>query len=269
MRRDGRFRYRCGNVLPSSFNWSGLGECNVSKPVRRRGFPVRGELLRSLRREQGWTQEEAAHRARVSEKLFRKAEQGGRIDGRSLAALAAIFPGDSRGSLRSQDLLLSQAPTLMPGKSLAATRGDSQAGRILEEWLRAIWEQRSVESLDRWIAPAIVFHCELGILHGREAVQRRYAHWCAGVERPPLTIEALKQSGESAVCRWRAGNSAEEGGEPATHQQASMGGATAIRLREGMVWEASEFLDSRHLYQQLESEATDHAKRASGENIAS
>lgn len=210
---------------------------------------MRGELLRALRRERGWTQEEAAHRARVSEKLLRKAEQGGRVDGRSLAALAAIFAENARRSFTSQDLLGETGPsTSTKHESFAAVDAESRSGTsaacvLLDRWLRAIWERSTLDAINRWASPAIVFHCEMGILHGCDALRRRYERLLAELGAVDLMIDALVGTSETAACRWRMRT------KVASTSELVIGGMTDIRSANGMIHEASEFLDSR---QQLE-----------------
>lgn len=213
---------------------------------------MRGELLRALRRERGWTQEEAAYRARVSEKLFRKAEQGGRVDGRSLAALAAIFAENARRSLTSQDLMLGETgPLTSPGcESLAAGDAESRGGIsaacvLLDRWLRAIWERSTLDAINRWASPAIVFHCEMGILRGCDPLRRRYERLLADLGAVDLTIDALVGTSESAACRWRMR------AKVASTSELVVGGMTDIRLANGVIHEASEFLDSRYLFERL------------------
>jgi transcriptional regulator with XRE-family HTH domain len=58
---------------------------------RPRAFTVKGSLLRDLRISRGWTQQEAADRAGVSDRTIRNAEMGGPLELRTIALLAALY----------------------------------------------------------------------------------------------------------------------------------------------------------------------------------
>jgi transcriptional regulator with XRE-family HTH domain len=223
---------------------NGSRDAVASTRRRIRGFAVRGELLRRRRRAQGWTQEEAAYRAGVSDKLIRKAERGGPIDGRSVSALAALFSTNEQ-PLASRELLAGETDASAPAMP-------STACQLLQSWLQEIWCGGSLEVVDRLGASEMLFHCELGPLRSRAEIRRRYWRLLQPLTGVELMIDALLGSQESAACRWRiTATSVDAGNRSTGGRPCDAGGSTEIRQSAGRICEVTEFLDPRTAFEGL------------------
>ena len=82
----------------------GKGRSKKTPPQSPRAFAVKGRWLRSLRISRGWTQQDAAERAGLSDRTIRNAEMGGPLELRSIALLAELY--SAPGSLiTAKDIL--------------------------------------------------------------------------------------------------------------------------------------------------------------------
>ena len=88
---------------------------------RRRSFAVRGDFLRSLRLRRGWSQQEAARRADLSERLIRKAERGEPLEAKSISQLAAAY-GSAEEPLSPESILIDREETAGGPEPAAALR---------------------------------------------------------------------------------------------------------------------------------------------------
>lgn len=210
----------------------------MPQPIRQRGTPIRGDVLRTLRQARQWTQEQVANRAGLSEKLIRKAERGEPIDLNSVAALASAFHS-SANPIAPSDLI--QPP---------ATKTQIAAATILDTWLQQVWALGNIDAIDAIFIDRPHFYCEAGCLRTRMAIKARIAQarrslHCVGVE-----IDAHAVSGEFIDCRWRLL------GTSPTSENAKLQTTivtTSLRLESGRITEARELSDARAAYRRLNS----------------
>jgi transcriptional regulator with XRE-family HTH domain len=229
---------------PTSGDFSG-GASRMSNPIRQRGFLVRGDLLRALRLARDWTQEEAAYRAGLSEKLVRKAESGGRIDATSLAALAALYDLPSEG-VGPEDLLAERLDSR--GMDFAP-----MGASVLVAWMMGIWNRRSLDTIDRLAAVDLEYHCELGTLRNAAAVRMRIEGIWQCFNDFQLAIERTAVAGEKVVCRWRLAmtHTGEWHGMEPTGRRICVLGTTSARLEKDKIAECWEFWDPQAAYREL------------------
>lgn len=72
---------------------------------RRRAFPVKGLLLKEQRERRGWTQEQLAEQAGLTDRTVRNAEAGRPIHLRSIQKLCSVLHCDVAGPCPPQQLL--------------------------------------------------------------------------------------------------------------------------------------------------------------------
>lgn len=166
----------------------------MSGTSRKRGLHVDGNTLRELRHARRWSQEEAACRSGLSDKLIRKAERSGLIDANSVAALATLY-STAEASVRPADLIIAPSPDI--------TSSGSDGSALLGRWLTEIWGERSLDAIDRIAAPELVFHCELGTLVSLAAVRQRMADLRRSFGGIRLSVERIAQTKLTVMCRWR------------------------------------------------------------------
>jgi transcriptional regulator with XRE-family HTH domain len=220
---------------------------SLSLRPKIRGFEVRGDLLRSLRQARGWTQEEAAHRAGVSDKLIRKAEGGGRIDGRSLTTLAAAFTTTER-PITEQELLAAERRIIA---SPDAEGTDNHA--LVRTWFQEIWTRGRLELIDELASESIIFFCELGVLRTREELRQRIRVIRESFGDFNVTVDALAFQANSLSCRWSV-DLANSGLHHRT-TGSSLFGTTSMWIESNKVREACEYLGPRPTFSELHRRA--------------
>jgi transcriptional regulator with XRE-family HTH domain len=170
-----------------------------SRPRRSRSFAVDGNLLRACRVASGWTQEDAAAKAGVSDRLVRKAESGGPLEIQSIAILAQLYSTTNR-CLTPDDLL---------AESVAAPSGNwasspaSRAEALVRRFFDELWNQRRFEAIDELLSPDCVLHAEGRELRGRTATYRRAEELFAAFGEFAIDIQDLSSHDDLVVCRWR------------------------------------------------------------------
>src|SRR5262245_420036 len=130
---------------------------------RRRSFAVKAELLRACRLANGWTQEDAALKAGVSDRLIRKAESGGPLEIQSIASLAQLYSTAER-RLTPDDLL---AEPVAAGVAKSPSSTASHAETLVRRLFQELWNQRKFAAIDELLSPDCVLHAEGRDLHGR------------------------------------------------------------------------------------------------------
>ena len=160
----------------------------------RRGIPVVGDVLRGLRKDRNWSQEEACRRAGVSVKLLRKAEQGEPIDAESVAVLAALYSSANR-PIAPQDLVAKAS-------TAATTASSSGEAALLGDWLIGVWGRGDWKLFETLCAPAIRFHCRIGLLTSREQLRSEVAEIRDSFSEIVPRLDSSAQHGSLAVGRW-------------------------------------------------------------------
>jgi len=201
-----------------------------------RSYPVRGALLRSLRRSLGWTQEQAAREAHASDRFIRKAEAGGPLELRSIALLAALYSTRER-PLTPLELLAEQSAALP-----VSVNGDA---RHLVDWLDAIWNIGRLEAIDESADPQLSFHCELGTLNSPSEFRRRIDRIRRSFSGFCLQIHEASESGGTAACLWQMTmkHTGVWRGIDASHRQVAAWGTTTVRFQSGRIVEGWEHWD--------------------------
>ena len=186
-----------------------------------RGIAVRGNLLRQLRQQAQWTQEQAAARAKVSDKLIRKAEAGGPIQFSSVQILASIYsrPGHL---VDPKELLLLNQPV-----------------DLLRSLLRNLWTDNWRMTIDSKVAADVIVHCESGTLTGRNDFLDRYELLRQEVLDGQIEIEDGKSDQTRATCRWK--QSPTQVRQPT--QCLIRSGTMTIAVAQNMIHEIWDFWD--------------------------
>jgi transcriptional regulator with XRE-family HTH domain len=194
-----------------------------------RSHVVDANQLRRLRAAHGRSQEEAAERAGVTDRLIRKAEAGKPIEVRSIARIAAAFS-------------TSENP-IAPGDLLARYVNNTNC-RHLKSWLDQIWNQRKLDAIDELADPEIEFHCEKGLLLGRDLLRQRLRDIQSLYDRFEAWIEQLDDQGDVVVCRWRMTITLPQPDRrPNRPRNHSFPCLTLMRFLEGRIVEGWEFWD--------------------------
>jgi transcriptional regulator with XRE-family HTH domain len=208
---------------------------------RSRSFAVNGKLLRSCRVAKGWTQDDAAAKAGVSDRLIRKAESGGPLEIQSIAILAQLYSTADR-RLTPDDLLAEPlVPDIVTSPSSSASRPEALVRRFLDE----LWNQRRYDVIDELATPDCVLHAEGRDLHGRAAIHQRATEVHAALSDIDLRIQELTVVNDLVICRWRA-TFAVTGvwrGMPPTGKRLIVRASTWIRVAAGWLVEGWDYWD--------------------------
>jgi transcriptional regulator with XRE-family HTH domain len=215
-----------------------------NEPARRRSraFAVNGALLRTFRIASGWTQEDAAAKARVSDRLVRKAESGGPLEIRSIAILARLYSSPER--LLAPDDLLAEAISSPSGES--AFIPVSGAGALVRRFLDELWNQQRYEVIDELLPPDCVLHAEGRDLCGRAAIRQRAVEVHNAFSEVDLRVQELTMLSDIVICRWRATfvvTGAWRGMLP-TGKRLMVRASTWIRIQDGWLAEGWDYWDA-------------------------
>jgi transcriptional regulator with XRE-family HTH domain len=184
-----------------------------------------------LRAARGWSQEEAADQAGVTDRLIRKAEAGKPIELRSIGLLAAAYSTPDHPILPA-DLLL--------GKS------DETIRTRLSLWLDKIWNQQQIDTINELTHPDIKFHCEKGLLQGSDQLRKRICDIQSRYHNFKMSIEQLDVQGDVVVCRWRMTiNPRPAKWKPILPPGESFPCLTSMRFVDGRIVEGWEFWSPR------------------------
>lgn len=171
----------------------------VEQPSRRkRAMAVRGEILRSLRMARGWTQEEAAHRGDVSDRVIRKAESGGPVEIKTITALARLYR-TSENLLKPEDLVV--APDELRPKTADT---EALAARV-QRWFDGQWNKLDLSVFDELAIPDFAFHTEEGVVRGVEQFKRRALKLHESFSEIEMVAEEIVDFDGAFMVRWRVG----------------------------------------------------------------
>ncbi len=214
----------------------------MAKKSRARGVSSDGEKLLSFRKARGWSQESAAHKAGVSDKVIRKAEAGGRIDASSLAALVKLYSSEE-AAVGLADLMATPSPSDSEDEDIA----------LLVKWLDACWARRSPERVRILAAGEIRLHCEAGTLHGQSDILSRLERIWEAFSHFQCAIKQTSVSGVKTACIWQLSmehTGAWHGIEP-TGNRITILANTMARIHLGEIVECWEYWDPRAIYREL------------------
>jgi predicted ester cyclase len=200
---------------------------------------VNGTLLHSLRIARGWTQEEAAAQADLSDRLIRKAEGGGPLQINSIARLAEIYSTPQR-QLTPADLLdedVSRSDPLPSRPSDAAAR--------VRRFFAEVWGQSRIETIDELASPDCLLHAEGTIYRGRDALRQRALAVYAAFGRMEMNIQDLTVHGDVVICRWIASftHSGPFWGIAPTNRRHTIRASTWIRFDDDWLHEGWDYFD--------------------------
>ena len=208
---------------------------------RSRSFPANGDLLRSLRVARGWTQEDAAAKAGVSDRLIRKSESGGALEIHSLAILASLY-GTPDCRLTPGDLL---AEPLTTQTRKSATGATHEAEALVRRWFDELWNQGRLEVIDELAAPNCVLYAEGREHRGRAAVRQRAAAVHAAFSDIDVEIQELTVLNDIVICRWSAAitHTGAFLGIPPSGKRLVVRASTWIRFIDGLFTDGWDYWD--------------------------
>jgi steroid delta-isomerase-like uncharacterized protein len=208
---------------------------------RSRSFAVNGELLRACRISNGWTQDDAATKAGLSDRLIRKAESGGPLEIQSIAILAQLYTTAER-RLTPDDLL---TEPIASAKIKSAFSPASEAEAKVRRFLNELWNQRRFEVIDELCAPDCVLHAEGRDLHGRSAIHARATEVHAAFSDINLQIQEITTAGDIIISRWRATFTVTGPwrGLPPSGKRLLVRASTWIRIENGLLAEGWDYWD--------------------------
>jgi transcriptional regulator with XRE-family HTH domain len=216
------------------------------KRQRNRSFAVRGDYLRSLRLARGWTQQEAAARTEVTDRLIRKAESGGPLQAKTISALAMLYCTPEL-RLEPEQLLMESE-----GTKQVVPAGSSLAERV-QRWFDAQWVSLDLTVIVDLSVPNFVFHTEGGTIHGPAGMKARVLELRQSFSDIEMLAEEVLDMGEAVAVRWRATitHTGPWLGLAPTGRRVSVPGSSWVEMVGDKFGEAWDFWDPGVLYQQL------------------
>jgi transcriptional regulator with XRE-family HTH domain len=216
-------------------------------PIRDRGVSVRGDFLRSLRLERGWSQKEAATAADLSEKTIRAAEKGDPLDQSTIDLLAKVYrvPG---AAIQCNEI-----------RSAADAESGSLSGSAVnaKRYLEGVWNDGKLELIDELFLPEFHFHHESGAVHSREEMRERVLEWRRSFSDIHFAVEQVDDYGEFIACYWHV--TAVHSGAwldlAPTGRRIEFHGSSWAQVVDGLFGDCWDFWDPALLYQQLSAPA--------------
>lgn len=226
--------------------------------VRARGFPVAGERLRVLRQARHWTQHKAAERAGVSDRLIRRAENGGPLEQNSLELLAQLYSTPEQ-PLTADDLVVS------PSRPRPEESNGVDHENLLRRWFDEVWNQGRLAAIDELAAPDCVFHIEGARLHGPAEIRKRAETIRAGFSNFQVEIDDIATHRDLVIGRWRMrmSNTGEWMGRPPTNKRLVVYGSTWMRILNHRISERWDCWDMHRITVALNNGQPVAAKRQS------
>lgn len=210
------------------------GKPAETRPDRSRSFRANGPLLRSLRLARGWTQQEAAARSGMTDRLIRKAEAGQPLQLNSLSLLAQLY-GTPLAPLTVEQLLAG------PLGDLLNDAPDGEA--LVRRWFDEVWNQGRLETIDELTTPESVLRADCAVLRGPAEIRRRTESIRAAFSDFDLRLDHVAVQGEWVMSRWRAtmAHTGDWMGGTPTNQRLELYGSTWIRIENGLFMEAWDY----------------------------
>jgi steroid delta-isomerase-like uncharacterized protein len=209
--------------------------------IRARGVPVAGERLRALRQARHWSQRRAAERAGVSDRLIRRAENGGPLEQKSLDLLAQLY--STREMPLTADDLVGVRP--WPRAEEAAWNHET----LLRRWFDEVWNQGRLAAIDELAAADCLLHADGIAFCGPAAIRKRAEAIRAGFNNFHVEIEQVTTQHDLVIARWRMSmtNRGVWMGLPPTKKHFFVYGSTWMRIRNGQISERWDCWDMRQV----------------------
>jgi transcriptional regulator with XRE-family HTH domain len=213
---------------------------NLPSGKRSRSFRVVGPLLRSLRVARGWSQQDAAERAGVSDRLIRKAEAGEPIELQSIALLSQLY-STPEARLTPRELLADALPGV--GKTPEAAGHEA----LVRRWFEEVWNQGRLEAIDELAWPDCVLHADGAVLHGTGEVRQRTEAIRAAFSDFEMQVEHIAVQGDMIISRWRVAmtHTGPWMETPPTNKRIIVRGSTWMRVEGGLLREGWDFWEQQ------------------------
>jgi steroid delta-isomerase-like uncharacterized protein len=210
--------------------------------IRARGCPVAGERLRALRQARHWSQRRAAERAGVSDRLIRRAENGGPLEQKSLELLTQLY-STREMPLTADDLIAS------PPSPRGEAADDWRHEQLLRRWFDEVWNQGRLAAIDELAAPDCLLHADGIAFCGPDAIRKRAEAIRAGFNNFHVEIEQIATQHDLVIARWRMSmtNRGVWMGLPPTKRRFVVYGSTWMRIRNGQISERWDCWDMRQV----------------------
>lgn len=208
--------------------------------TRARGLLVAGERLRALRQARRWSQRRAAERAGVSDRLIRRAENGGPLELKSLDLLAQLYSSLEQ-PLTVDDLIASP----LPPRGAEVDAGHHE--ELLRRWFNEVWNQGRLAAIGELAAPDCVLYAEGVTFRGPAEIRKRAERIRASFSNFRVEIDEIATHRDLVVGRWRMRmtNTGEWMGLPPTRKRLVVHGSTWMRIHDGRVSERWDCWDMR------------------------
>lgn len=211
-----------------------------------RSFRVQGPLLRSLRIARGWTQQDAADRAGLSDRLVRKAEAGDAIELRSISLLAQLY-STAQAPLTLNELLA------VPIGASNSTTNVVELEAMVRRWYGELWNKGQLRVIEEIAAQDCILHAQGDELHGHAAVHQRMEAIRAAFSDFDFVIEQLAVQGDIAIVRWHVHltHTGSWMGETPSGRRFIIRGSSWIRAENGVLQEGWDYWDQQQIIDAL------------------
>ena len=202
--------------------------------------------MRSLHISRGWTQQEAAERAGLSDRLIRKAEAGEPIELQSIALLAQLY-STSQQPLTLIELLAESLDHSGPTAEPAAIEA------LIRRWYDELWNKGRLEVIEELAAPDGVLHAQGDELRGHAAVRRRMEALRAAFSDFDFVVEQVAVQGNVASARWHVSvtHTGSWMGERPSGRRFVIQGSSWIRVEGGLLEEGWDYWDQQQVLDAL------------------
>jgi transcriptional regulator with XRE-family HTH domain len=213
---------------------------------RRRSFAVRGELVRTLRLRRGWSQLEAAQRADLSDRIIRKAENGGPVSVSTITSLACLYDHPQE-RLSPEQLLMDPSAAFLEPPPVPNTEA------MLKRWFDGLWNHLDLSVIDELIVPEFAFHAETGVVRNRQEMRERVLKFRESFSDFDFVVEQTSDLVDAVVCRWRVAmtHSGPWLDLPATGRRVVVNGSSWVQLIGDKFGDAWDYWDPALVYAEL------------------
>lgn len=205
---------------------------------RTRAYRVASDRLKALRTARGWSQDEAAERAGLSDRSIRNAEAGEPLDLTTIALLAQLYSTPDV-PLSSHDLMA----------ALATARGATDAERhevLIHRWFDEVWQAGRPGAIEELVSRNCRWHTAAGVLRGPTRIRAHFDAIRAAWGDFDLRLQQVVVQGDWAAVRWRKTAARRRRARAAASalRQRAVHGSTWLRIADGRVAEAWEYWPS-------------------------
>ena len=224
---------------------------DIGTPLRWKGlaphaFLLRTKHLRNLRQKLAWTQEEAAQKAKISLRAYRKAEAGQAVNASTVAAIAL-------GLTSSQQRVTPDELLVDPSEMRYTDRLATELGRRVQAWFDAQWNKPNPDLLDSMATPDFVYHMEHGVIRGPQELKERNRLFRQSFGDINMYAEEIYDFGDALAVRWHC-EMTHIGpwlDVPATGCRVVIRGSSWVQLVGDKFGDAWDFWDPSVIYSQL------------------